>query len=144
MRQKMLAFYRHDYERAGSKGGPWKNPDLPDFDFPADSMVGVIFDEEDGLAFYVEFDVAQESFANPELVARRRHRDLITHYLRGDDVTPVPLRRLAAHDPAKASQVFRTLLKKRDFDWNRDGEALLRKYKPDWYASPRLPRVIPI
>ncbi|MEU3166987.1 hypothetical protein [Streptosporangium sp. NPDC006930] len=30
VKTKVLAFYRHDYERAGSKSGPWTPPDLPD------------------------------------------------------------------------------------------------------------------
>jgi hypothetical protein len=143
VRRATLDFYRHDYERAGRKAGRWQEPDLPDFGFSG-QMVAIIFDEEDGLSFYVDFDVAQAVFADPALVARRRYRELITDYLRDSDVSPVPLRRLAGQDPAKASQVFRALLKRKDFDWERDGEALLRKHKPDWYASPPLPRVIPV
>jgi hypothetical protein len=142
--QKMLAFYRHDYERAGNKGGPWTEPNLPNLGFAPDDVVGIIFDEEDDLSFYREFDVAQEAFADPALIIRQRYRDVVTNYLRGNDVTPVPLRRLAAQDPDKASQVFRKLLKKPNFSWERDGEALLRKHKPDWFASPPLPRVIPV
>ncbi|WP_195901382.1 hypothetical protein [Nonomuraea cypriaca] len=144
VKQTMIAFYRHDYERAGNKGGPWTEPDLPDFPFTPDDKVAVIFDEEDGLGFYANFDVAHEVFANPALIIRQRYRDVVTGYLRGQDVTPVPLRRLAAQDPGKAGEVFRRLLKKKDFSWERDGEALLRKHKPDWFASPPLPRVIPV
>ncbi|MGP3963712.1 hypothetical protein ACTWPT_47890 [Nonomuraea sp. 3N208] len=144
VKERMLAFYQHAYERAGSKGGPWTRPDLPDFPFTADEQVAIIFDEEDGLGFYRDFDLAQEVFAEPALVIRQQYREVVTAYLRGEDVTPVPLRRLAAQDPGKAGEVFRRLLKKKDFSWERDGEALLRKHKPDWFASPRLPRVIPI
>ncbi|GAA3813177.1 hypothetical protein GCM10022226_37370 [Sphaerisporangium flaviroseum] len=142
--EKMIAFYRHDYERAGSKAGPWTEPDLPPLGFDSQEMVGIIFDEEDGLGFYRGFDVAQEVFANPELIIRRRYRDVVTGYLRGEDVTPVPLRRLAAQDPDKTDRLFRKLLKKPGFSWERDGEALLRKHKPGWFASPPLPKVIPV
>lgn len=55
----MIAFYRHDYERAGSKAGPWTEPDLPPLGFDSHEMVGIIFDAEDGLGFYRGFDVAQ-------------------------------------------------------------------------------------
>jgi hypothetical protein len=144
VRQKMLAFYRHDYERFGSKGGPWKEPDLPDLGFAPTERVGIVFDEEDGLSFHPGFDVAQEVFANPALIIRKQYRDVVTGYLRGDDVGPAPLRRLAEQDPDKASEVFGKLLKKPGFSWERDGEALLRKHKPGWFGAPSLPRVIPV
>jgi hypothetical protein len=144
VKAKVLAFYRHDYERAGSKGGPWKEPDLPDLGFAGVEKVGIVFDEEDGLSFHPEFDVLQEVFADPTLIVRGRYREVVTGYLRGDDVSPNILSRLAAEDPGKASEVFRRLLKKPGFSWERDGEALLRKHKPGWYDGPRLPRVIPI
>lgn len=35
------------------------------------------------------------------------------------------------------------MLHKPRFSWNRDGRALLHKYKADWYAEPPLPRVMP-
>ncbi|MET8154876.1 hypothetical protein ABZT47_00805 [Sphaerisporangium sp. NPDC005289] len=142
--ERMLALYRHDYERAGSQGGPWTDPGLPSFGFDADDVLGVIYDEEDGLGMYRDFDVAQEVFADPALIIRRRYREVIKAYLRGDDVTPVPLRRLAAQDPAKTDQLFRKLLKKPDFLCERDGEALLREHKPGWFASPPLPTIIPV
>jgi len=141
---KVLAFYRHDYERAGSKGGPWTEPDLPDPGFAQMGMVAILFDEEDGLGFHPDFDLLQEVFADPALIARGRYREVVSGYLRGDDVSPRILQRLAAQDPAKASEVFRKLLKKPRFSWEHDGEALLRKHKADWYAGPRLPRVIPV
>ncbi|MCP9963863.1 hypothetical protein LUX57_00575 [Actinomadura madurae] len=45
--------------------------------------------------------------------------------------------------PTPPGRVFQKLLKKPRFSWERDGEALLRKYKADWYANPPLPRVTP-
>ncbi|MEU9887613.1 hypothetical protein [Sphaerisporangium sp. NPDC051011] len=142
--EKIMALYRHNYERAGSESGPWTDPDLPGFGFDSDDVTAIIFDKEDGLGFYREFDVMQEVFAKPEMIVRRRYRDVVTSYLRDENVSPVPLRRLAAEDPDKASQVFRKLLKKPNFSWERDGEALLRKHKPGWFASPPLPTVIPV
>ncbi|GGO81695.1 hypothetical protein [Nonomuraea cavernae] len=144
VKEKMLAFYRHDYERAGSKGGPWTDPELPDPGFAEMGTVAIVFDEEAGLGFHPDFDLLQEVFASPALVVRGRYREVVSGYLRGDDVSPGILRRLAAEDPGKASEVFRKLLKKPRFSWENDGEALLRKHKPGWYDGPRLPRVIPV
>ncbi|MFF5244412.1 hypothetical protein ACFY3V_09045 [Streptosporangium sp. NPDC000095] len=107
VKAKVLAFYRHDYERAGSKSGPWTPPDLPDPGFPQTGMVAILFDEEDGLGFHPDFDLLQEVFADPALIARGRYREVVSGYLHGDDVSPRILQRLAAKDPGKASEIFR-------------------------------------
>jgi hypothetical protein len=59
--------------------------------------------------------------------------------LNGEDVPPMVLRRVADRHPDKASELFRRLLKRKEFDWTRDGEELLRSAKPDYYAQPHLP-----
>ena len=141
----LLAFYRHAYEQAGSKDGPWTDPGLPPLPpaWTKAESVAMIYDAEDGLGFYVNFADAQQAFANPALVVRQQYRDLISGYLRGEGISPIPIRRLADTNPRNASLVFQKLLKKPGFSWERDGEALLRKHKADWYAEPPLPRVTP-
>lgn len=144
--QTLLAFYRHAYEKAGSQAGPWTDPGLqplPEEWTHADS-VAMIYDELDGLGFYVDYALAQDAFANPDLIVRRPYLQIISSYLREDAISPVPLQRLAAADPAKADLLFAKLLKKRGFIWERDGEALLRRYKSDWYDNPPLPRITPV
>jgi hypothetical protein len=54
------------------------------------------------------------------------------------------LRRLAERDPENANVVFRRLLKRPRFEWSRDGEEMLRKFKPGYYARPPRPRVSPV
>ncbi len=141
-----MAVYRHAYERAGSQSGPWTDPGLPALpeEWTGSANVALIFDEEDGLGFYVDYALARQAFADPRLVRARPYRDIISGYLREDGVSPVPIQRLAAEHPHSVDHVFRTLLKKPKFCWDRDGEALLRRYKSDWYAEPQLPRVTPI
>jgi hypothetical protein len=141
----MMAFYRHAYELAGSKNGPWTDPGLPPLPpaLTAADSVALIYDAEDGLGFSPDFAAAQQAFVNPALVARQKYHDIISGYLRGEGVSPIPIRRLAEADPRNASLVFQKLLKKPRFDWERDGEALLRKYKPGWYAESPLPKVMP-
>lgn len=141
----LMAFYRYIYEQAGSKCGPWTEPELPPLptEWTTADTVAMIYDNEDGLGFYVDFAAAQEAFADPNLIRRRRYREVISDYLRGDGVSPVPISRLVESHPDHADQVFQTLLNKPRFTWNRDGQALLHKYKADWYADPPLPRVMP-
>lgn len=145
VRPTLMAFYRYIYEHAGSKDGPWTDPGLPPLptEWTTAESVAMIYDTEDGLGFYADFALAQQVFADPNLIRRRRYREVISGYLRGEGVSPVPLNRLVGSNPDRADQVFQKLLNEPRFSWNRDGQALLHKYKPDWYAEPPLPRVMP-
>jgi hypothetical protein len=116
-------------------------PDLVDSE-----TVALIHDDTGGLGFYAEYEygLAEEAFADPDLVRRRRWREQALAYLHDDSVEPMVLRRLAERDPAKASVVFGRLLKRPRFEWNRDGEALLREAKADYFGRVPRPRVSPV
>ncbi|RZT77826.1 hypothetical protein EV382_0991 [Micromonospora violae] len=118
------------------------------FELPPDVVdaetVAMIYDEVDGLGFYAEFGLVEAAFADPDLLRRRRYREHTLAYLQDDSVGPLVLRRLAARDPERASVVFRRLLKKPRFDWTRDGEVLLRAYKPEYSRRAPRPRVSPV
>jgi hypothetical protein len=96
------------------------------------------------LGFYAEYGRAEEAFADPDLVRRRRWREQVLSYLHDDSVEPMVLRRLAAPDPALAGMVWRRVLKRPRFEWDRDGEALLREFKADYFTRPPRPRVSPV
>jgi hypothetical protein len=106
--------------------------------------VGLIYDEIEGLGFFAEFGIVQAAFTDPILLRRRLHRGLVQSYLKDDSVSPLVFRRLAAADPDRASQVFQRLLKRPRFGWDRDGEPLLRRYKPAHFDTPPLPQAVPI
>lgn len=138
------ALFQRHYESKGNDPADWTDPGF-DFDYlSGESGVGVIFDLEDGLGFYPGFGMAREAFAKPELIVRREYREIVSGYLRDEDASPVPLRRLADAEPDNASRLFAKLLKKPSFSWETDGEALLRKHKPDYFANPPLPRTVPV
>lgn len=103
----------------------------------------MIYDEEEGLTFLAEFGLVEEVFEDPRLLASREHRSVVVGYLNDDSVSPLPFRRLAQRDPAKASEVFRRLLKKPSFCWERDGEQLMRRRKASFLTRPVLPHVTP-
>ncbi len=111
-------------------------PQVPDFELPdelcAAETVGVIY------------GVVAEAFANPQRAAARRHRQAVLGYLKEPIISPLPLRRLAERHPEQASGVFQRVLKEPDFSWERDGEALLRRYKAGYFERPALPSVSPI
>jgi hypothetical protein len=111
-------------------------PDLAEAD-----TVGLIYDEVEGLFFFPDLGPVAEAFANPELAADRRHREAVREHLIEPRISPVPLRHLAARDPDCASRIFRQVLQEPDFAWERDGEALLRRYKGSFSDRPALPGV---
>lgn len=116
---------------------------LPEHVQQADS-VGVLYDEVEGLNFMVDYGAAAATFADPELAGDRRYRKAVLHYLEDESIAPRVLERLAAADPERASRVFRRILKRPDFDWERDGGPLLRRYKASWYERTPLPGVTPV
>jgi hypothetical protein len=82
-------------------------------------------------------------FRNPERLEHGRQRQG-AGYWESPTISPLAFRRLAEPDPARANRVFRRVLRRPEFSWERDGEALLRQYKASWFERPALPSVTPI
>ena len=106
--------------------------------------VALAYDETEGLMFLANFALVREAFENPGLAADSEHRQPVLEYLKDDSISALPFRRLAGADTARASQLFRHLLDKPGFSWERDGEALLRKHKPWCFGAKPLPPVTPL
>jgi hypothetical protein len=139
--EKVEAFWR----RSAEVVRPGQPPYVPALEFPDDLLAAescaIHFVEGEGLSFYPNYHLLEELFANPALITRRRHRESLSGFLGDPKLSPEPLRRLAARDPAKASKVFAGLLKrKRGFSWGADGEELLRRNKPTHFDGTVLPR----
>jgi hypothetical protein len=77
----------------------------------------MIYGEVEGLTYLAGFGLFAEAFDEPDRVRRRPHREVVRGYLRDRSVSPLPFRRLAAADPAKASRVFQLLLRRPGFSW---------------------------
>jgi hypothetical protein len=141
---KVEEFHRYLGKRADPDAEPPELPflELPDELLHADS-VAIHFVAGEGVSFYPNYHLLEEVFGNPALIARRRYRETLSDCLRDPEVSPEPLRRLAARDPAKASTVFTKLLKRKGgFSWDADGEALLRQHKPGYFDGTQLPRTV--
>jgi hypothetical protein len=115
--------------------------DLPDEILDADS-VAIHFVAGEGMSFYPGYNLLEELFSNPALIARRRYQETLSNFLRDPDTSPEPLRQLAARDQAKANKVFTRLLKHKGFSWDADGEALLRDFKPSYFDGTLYPRTV--
>lgn len=101
--------------------------------------IGVIYDETNGIEYLVDYEKVRAAFADPSLAGNTEHAELLRGYLKDDNVTPLPLYRLVAANPDTADEVFRRLLKRPDFTWEKDGEKLLRKHKAAFYAEEQRP-----
>lgn len=103
----------------------------------------LLYDERDGLNVLSDFALADESFANPELVSDRRHRAVIAHYVKDANITPAAIRGLVARHPDTADEAIKRALNRTSFSWEQDGERLLRRFKPDLYERDPLPTPLP-
>ncbi|MFJ9447756.1 hypothetical protein ACIRRH_38855 [Kitasatospora sp. NPDC101235] len=145
------SYYRHR-QQAAVAGHPdrVRGRQLPGLDFPAFELpqglaasdtVGVIYDDVDGLNFYLDYGMLRDLFADPALPGRKQHQDLLRVYLREESIAPLPIRRLAAAHPETVDEVFRKLLRKPGFTWTEHGDELLRRRKPWYYESEPRPGV---
>lgn len=115
-----------------------------DPDMRASDSVALIYDETDGMNFFADFGQISAVYADPTLLRQQRHRQQLLDYLRDDSVTPLPFRRLAERHPDTVNTLFAKLLRKPGFDWQRDGETLMRQRKAAYFAAPTLPSITPL
>jgi len=66
---------------------------------------------------------------------------LILAVLQDESVSPLAIRRLVQRHPKGADPVFRTLLRKPGFSWERDGEELLRRRKKTFFDHEPTPSI---
>lgn len=130
------------HEMTGSVAPPPKFP-RPE-GFRSIATVGIVYHEVEGMHFFPDYGPLVEVFEHPDLVADKAHRRLVQMYLNDPDMHPLAVRRLADPDPDRADRVLRTVLGRRNFSWQRDGEPLLRRTKPGFFDVPSYPSVIAI
>ncbi|MCP8707877.1 hypothetical protein [Streptomyces sp. AC04842] len=106
--------------------------------------VAVIFDETEGLCYYADFGHLDALFTDPALARDRTYLSRLRHYLNDDSVAPMVIRRLVQRHPDNADAVFRELLRKPTFAWERDGEELLRRRKAKHFTNEPLPSITPV
>ena len=148
--REYLAFSRREVlaQFPAKKSASLADHPLVEPDFPRDLVesgtVAVIYDETEGLCFFAGFGEFERAFTEPTLLDQRLYRQRVLDYLDDDSVSPLPFRRMADRDPFRASEVFRRVLRRKSFDWQRDGEKLMRKRKHSYFDRAPLPRVMPI
>ncbi|MEV7130165.1 hypothetical protein [Streptomyces sp. NPDC093260] len=142
---KALAELDDEAASRARDGGP--SPDelssLPEDLLDADT-VAVICDATEGICYYGDFGRLDALFADPALARDRTHLAQLRQYLNDDSVSPMVIRRLVQRHPANADAVFRALLRKPAFTWERDGEELLRRRKKNHFVHEPLPSITPV
>ena len=123
-------------------------PPAPEFHVPGhvrdSDRIALIEDQVEGLNFFTDFGWVEAAYDDPRHVSNPVCRDALLGYLRDDSVSPLVFRRLAARDPERASEVFRALLRRPAFSWERHGEKLLRKHKRRHFEREPIPWVVPL
>ena len=105
--------------------------------------IGITFDEIEGMEYHPNLGLVVEAFADPEKVKGEPCRKVVSDYVQNPDVSLLPIRILADRAPERATRVIRNLLPLPDFEWDRDGDNLLRQYRPD-YEQRMQPSAIPL
>jgi hypothetical protein len=98
----------------------------------------------EGLVFCPDFARLLAAFEDPALGRDGAHREIVLGYLESDTIPPDVIEAVAALDPSRASQLIAAVLERPSFDWDRDGDALLRRNKPSFFERPRLPSILPL
>jgi hypothetical protein len=150
--RKINDYYRDHQEKALAKSGKQAADapvDRPYFTLPEGALagletVGVVYDETDGMSLLPDFGLLEELFADPSLAGDKRYADVLNAYLKSDSIYPGPLRRLAAAHPDTVDEVYRAVLKKPAFTWEKNGELLLSKRKPWYFQETRYPKSTPV
>ena len=108
------------------------------------NTIGIVYDETDGMSLLPDFGILEELFADPsQATPGCKHTEALLTYLDSESIYPGPLRRLAAAHPDTVDEVYRRVLKKPSFTWEKQGEPLLRKRKPWYFKEDRLPKTTP-
>jgi hypothetical protein len=113
---------------------------LPEELLEADS-VALVYDEVEGLNYYRDFGRLDALFADPSLARDRTYLAQLREYLDDESVSPLAIRRLVQRHPDGADPVFRALLRKPAFSWERDGEELLRRRKKTYFDRDPAPSI---
>jgi hypothetical protein len=96
-----------------------------------------------GQGIFVGYGALRAAFQDPKGALQRRGVIEVREYLMDKEAVPLPLILLGDRYAEAACMLFATILRRPDFDWRRDGEALLREYKGEHYDK-LLPYVVPL
>jgi hypothetical protein len=106
--------------------------------------VGIVFEEATGQHYLVNYGLILDIFRNPDESKIRRYEEEVMIYLEDDSISPGILRRIFFRYPQNAELIIRTILKKPEFDLQRDFDSLLDEFKPSFKGRRVYPQMMPM
>jgi hypothetical protein len=120
----------------------------PKMEFPKDLLkckdVGIVFEEVTGQHYLVNYGLVLDIFRNPEESKIRRYEEEIMIYLEEDSIPPGILRRIFFRYPQNAEFIIRRILKRPEFDLQRDFDSLMDEFKPSVKKRRIYPQMLPM
>jgi hypothetical protein len=120
----------------------------PQMEFPKNLLkskdVGIVFEEVTGQHYLINYGLVLDIFRNPEESRIRRYEKEIRIYLEDDSIAPGILRRIFFRYPQNAEFIIRNLLKRPEFDLERDFDSLMDEFKPSFKERRIYPQVLPM
>jgi len=120
----------------------------PQMEFPKSLLksrdVGIVFEEGTGQHYLINYGLVLDIFRNPEESKIRRYEDEIMVYLEDDSISPAILKRIFSRFPQNAEFIIRKILKRPEFDLQRDFDLLMDEFKPSFKERRIYPQVLPM
>ncbi len=121
---------------------------IPKLEFPEDLLkqkdVGIVFEEVTGQHYLVNYALILDIFRNPDESIIRRYEEEIMIYLEDDSISPGILRRIFFRYPQNAEFIIRRILKRPEFDLQRDFDSMLDEFKPSFKGRRIYPQMLPM
>lgn len=133
-------------EKSEQEGRPI--PPLPDPDadeYPADvETIGFVYDETEGQLVFYDLGEIISYFDDPKRLNDPTNAEVLREFIEDPELSPAPLYRLAASEPEKVNRAIHKVFGDEGFEWTRDADALLRRYKAEYLDQVHTPSVIPV
>lgn len=118
----------------------------PDGGFPPELLesgdVALYHHPVKSISFLVGYGQVEDAHRVPP--ADAHDASLVREYVEDPTIPPYVLEDLAARYPDTVNSTYRTALSLPHFDWDRDGDELLRRHKPDHFKDPDTPAITTI
>ena len=132
-----------DMPEATDRVGLDAAPDLADGIFPDDLLaaddVVLLNHPVKGVGFYQDHARVEDAHRAPPSRPKAQGVRLVRNYLDDETIPAYVLARLAAAYPDTVDRLYRLVLRRPEFRWESDGDALLRERKPAWYDTADIP-----
>ena len=144
-------FLDHHEQRLAQPGHEWgsaRGDALTggwDAQFTGYATVAIWHRRDTGVWFLGDFQLVHDAFVDPSETPDPVSLDTLRNYLQDDTIPPWVIEELRAEFPEVADHTMALGLGKPDFDWQADGERLMRKQKPTFYQRyGGLPNTVPL